>query len=276
VAAGRLVHRIRRVGAQTRSIAAGNFQPVTVPGPDDELADLARAVNDMARRLDEYQARLKEGERMRVIGQFAGGLAHQIRNAATGARLAVEVFERESPPTDPEPLRVARQQLARIETGVKQFLDLGRGPDGAKTNLDLRTILADAIASRAPACQHAGTSLTWSPPPEPILVRGNAEQLGHLFANLIGNATEAAGPGGSVELAARPSPANVEIDVTDTGPGPPAELATRLFDPFVTGKPEGIGLGLAVAKQAADAHGGTLSWHRAGDRTVFRVLLPRE
>jgi signal transduction histidine kinase len=276
LAAGRLVNRIRRVGAQTRSIAAGNFQPAPVAGPDDELADLARAVNDMAGRLDEYRTRLKETERLRVIGQFAGGLAHQIRNAATGARLAVEVFERESPPADPEPLRVARRQLARIEQAVKQFLDLGRGPDGAKTSLDLRSVLADAVASYAPGCRHAGTALTWSPPPEPVPVRANAEQLGHLFANLIGNAAEAAGPGGSVEVSARSTSAGMEVDIKDNGPGPPAELAGRLFDPFVTGKPEGIGLGLAVAKQAADAHGGIISWHRGDGRTVFRVLLPRE
>jgi nitrogen-specific signal transduction histidine kinase len=62
--------------------------------------------------------------------------------------------------------------------------------------------------------------------------------------------------------------------VSDTGPGPTPEVAAKLFEPFVTGKPEGVGLGLAVAKQAADAHRSTLTWERAGVRTVFRVTLP--
>jgi signal transduction histidine kinase len=276
IAAGRLVSRIRALSTQTRTIAAGDFKPVPVRGPDDELSDLARAVNDMARRLDEYQVRLKEGERLRLIGQFAGGLAHQIRNAATGARLAIELQEREAPPSDPEPLQVARSQLARIEQAVKQFLDLGRGPDGVKTKLDLRTVITDAVALLAPGCRHGGTALTWSPPLESLQVRGNPDNLGHLFTNLIGNAVEAAGPGGTVEIVARTMASEVEITVADTGPGPPAEIAKSLFDPFVTGKPEGIGLGLAVAKQAAEAHGGTISWHRTVDRTTFRVLLPRE
>ena len=65
------------------------------------------------------------------------------------------------------------------------------------------------------------------------------------------------------------------VEVRDTGPGPPPHLADRLFEPFVTGKEQGIGLGLAVAKQAADAHAATLDWFRDDGRTVFRVTFPR-
>ncbi len=275
LAAGRLVARIRGLNARTQVIAAGDFAPAPVPRPDDELADLARAVNDMARRLGEYQLRLKEGERLRVIGQFAGGLAHQIRNAAMGAKLAVEVYEREESPADPEPLQIAHRQLGRIEQAVKQFLDLGRPSVGKKIALDLRTVLTETVGLYLPACRHAGTTLAWAAPIEPIRFQGDAGQLGHLFSNLIGNAVDAAGPGGTVEVSSRTTPAGIEVKIADTGPGPPSEIAPTLFDPFVTGKPEGIGLGLAVAKQAADAHGGTISWERRGAQTVFRVILPQ-
>ena len=104
----------------------------------------------MARRLGEYRDRLKEGERLRVIGQFAGGLAHQIRNAATGARLASKCSSGRRPRSDPEPLRVARRQLGRIEQAVKQFLDLGRPAAGTKTTSDLRSILSEAVALLRP------------------------------------------------------------------------------------------------------------------------------
>jgi len=62
--------------------------------------------------------------------------------------------------------------------------------------------------------------------------------------------------------------------VIDTGPGPSPDIADRLFEPFVTGKPEGVGLGLAVSRQIAEAHAGRITWRREQDRTCFRVELP--
>jgi signal transduction histidine kinase len=118
--------------------------------------------------------------------------------------------------------------------------------------------------------------LKWEPPAAPVPVRGDPVQLGHLFGNVIGNAVEAAGPGGEVVVRLPAGAASDRVvEVTDTGPGPPVDIADKLFDPFVTGKDQGIGLGLAVAKQATDAHGGRITWDRRDGRTVFRIELPR-
>ena len=103
---------------------------------------------------------------------------------------------------------------------------------------------------------------------------GDHGQLGDLFANLIGNAVDAVGGGGEVAVTLQSTGQTVTAEVADTGPGPSPEVAARLFEPFVTGKPEGIGLGLAVARHAAEAQGGAISWRRADGRTVFRVELP--
>ncbi len=310
----RLVRRVRDLDARTRLIAAGDFRPMAVVGGDDELRDLCEAVNDMARRLAAFQDELQRSERLQVLGQFSGGLAHQLRNAAAGARLAVEVFLTENPSADPEPLRVALRQLARIESNLKQFLALGKPPTGERKSCDLAELIDQAVSLLKPQCQHAGTALVWTPPEVPCVISGDATALAHLFGNVIGNAVEAAGSGGEVRVVLEepnpptpfpkkeggarhseldsvpparerffsPSPPGgggwgvgfFQIEVTDTGPGPPPAIAEKLFDPFVTGKEQGIGLGLAVAKQAAEAHGGLIRWERREGKTVFVIELP--
>jgi signal transduction histidine kinase len=270
----RLVRRVRDIDARTRLIAAGDFRPMPLPAAHDELRDLCEAVNDMARRLAAFQDELQQSERLRVLGQFSGGLAHQLRNAAAGAKLAVELFLAENPAADPEPLRVALRQLARIESNLKQFLALGKPPAGERVPCDLAKLIDQAVSLLKPQCQHAGTSIVWEPPAEGAVIEGDPAALSHLFGNVIGNAVEAAGSGGEVHVQARSASKGTMIEVTDTGPGPPAGIAGKLFDPFVTGKEQGIGLGLAVAKQAAESHGGTVRWARRDGRTVFTIELP--
>jgi signal transduction histidine kinase len=115
--------------------------------------------------------------------------------------------------------------------------------------------------------------LFWEAPQVPVTVTGDPAQLSHLFSNVIGNAVEAAGPGGSASVSLELTATGIIVEVADTGPGPPEGIAAKLFEPFVTGKEEGIGLGLAVARQAAAAHGGTVTWQREGGKTLFRITL---
>lgn len=275
----RLVRRVRDIDARTRLIAAGDFRPMPLPTANDELRDLCEAVNDMARRLAAFQDELQQTERLKVLGQFSGGLAHQLRNAAAGAKLAVELFLAENPSADPEPLRVALRQLARIEANLRQFLAMGKPPTGERVVCDLVKIIDQAVSLLKPQCQHAGTTILWDPPVEMETIRGDPTALSHLLGNVIGNAVEAAGPGGTVEIrlaerGMRSENKPCRIEVIDTGPGPPPGIAEKLFDPFVTGKEQGIGLGLAVAKQAVEAHRGTIAWTRREGKTVFAIELP--
>jgi signal transduction histidine kinase len=104
---------------------------------------------------------------------------------------------------------------------------------------------------------------------------GDPDQLAHLFLNVLTNAVEAAGTGGWVEVRWGAAPTQgVFAEIRDSGPGPTPDVASRLFEPFVTGKPEGVGLGLAVARQVAVAHGGSIQWRRDTAGTCFRVELP--
>jgi signal transduction histidine kinase len=272
--AQRLVGRIRALEKRTRQIAAGDFSPMPLPRADDELRDLTRSVNEMAERLARLQLAVQTTERLRLSAQLAGGLAHQLRNSATGARLAVQLYLEHHPDGDTEALGVTLRQLAMMEANLRRFIDLGRPGDGKREPVSLTALLSDIVELHRPRCKHAGIELRWEPPADDETINGDVGQLGDLFTNLIGNAVEAVGTLGGVTVTMCRSPAAVTVEVNDTGRGPPDNVAARLFEPFVTGKPEGIGLGLAVARHAAAAHGGRLSWRREDGRTVFRVELP--
>jgi signal transduction histidine kinase len=280
--AHQLGRRIREIDRRTRLIAAGDFSPMPLPRRSDELRDLTQGVNEMAARLAQLQDTIKLTERVRLLGQVGSGLAHQLRNCVTGARLAMQIHARECP-GDAEPLQVALRQLDLLEANLKRFLDLGRedAPGSSRQLCFLTALINEAVLLLQPQCRHARIDLRRQPGEE-IALSGDPEQLGHLLHNVLGNAVEAAGPGGWVEVRAwceaKPAgdgmPAQAVVEVSDSGPGPAAEVADRLFEPFVTGKREGIGLGLAVARRVAESHGGSLAWRREADRTCFRIELP--
>jgi signal transduction histidine kinase len=272
VAARRLVRRIQDLERRTRQIARGDFSPMPLPGSHDELRDLARSVNEMAQRLALFQEAVTRAERARLLDQVSGGLAHQMRNAVTGAKLALQLHAQSCAGGDGEALEVADRQLSRMSADLEHFFELG-GARGRWEVCSMVNLIRDAVALLGPQCRHARIDLSWEPPTADILVRGDGGQLGHLLVNLLTNAVEAVGSGGTVEV--RLSGGNTAvIEILDSGAGPDPKIAGRIFEPFITGKSQGIGLGLAVAKQVTESHGGTISWRREGGRTCFRVELP--
>jgi signal transduction histidine kinase len=276
----RLSRRILELERRTRLIAAGDFSPMPLPRRNDELRDLSRSVNDMAQRLAQLHQTMRKTEQVRLLGQVSGGLAHQLRNGVTGARLAVQLHARDCSGQDGEALQVALRQLALVEVHLKQFLSLGRAGELGDLRLEpcrLAAAVSEAVGLVTPQCRHAHIDLQWQPPPTDATVRGDSGQLGQLLLNVLTNAIEAAGPGGQVEVRLRHAERGPAVlEVLDSGPGPAAQVAGRLFDPFVTAKPDGVGLGLAVARQVAEAHGGTIDWNRQDGRTCFRITLPLE
>jgi signal transduction histidine kinase len=283
----RLSQRFLDLERRTRLIAAGDFSPMPLPRRDDEIRDLTRSVNEMAEHLTRLQETVKNTERLRLLGQVSGGLAHQLRNGLTGARLAVQLYLRESAAnTDAAALEVALRQLTLLETSVKRLLDLGRTDVGQRQPCALGDLVGETVQLLEPQCHHAGITLTWQPEADGIVL-GDAGQLGQLLLNVMGNAVEAAGPGGRVEVRLsrqkEPPPGHADpraatewavVEVLDSGAGPETAVAERLFEPFVTSKREGVGLGLAVARQVAQVHGGWIGWERQDRMTCFRILLP--
>jgi signal transduction histidine kinase len=275
IAAG-LSRPIMQLRWQVGRIARGDFEPLPLPPRNDELRDLVGSVNALAGQLDEMQKVIKRSERLALLGQLSGGLAHHLRNDVAGARIAVQLHQRHCHDVDQESLRVALRQLTLTEEHLKRFLEAGRPQPPCRSDCDLRAIVDELVQLVTPACQHRKVTLAVDCPADwHTRLSADAEQLRQMLLNLVLNAIEAAGPRGQVRIELQAAPREAIVRIFDSGPGPPPQIAERLFEPFATGKPEGIGLGLTVARQIAEAHGGRLTFESAGG-TCFCLTLPTE
>ncbi len=275
--AHRITDRIRKLQDRVARIESGDFDDLPPTRRTDELADLARSMNHLCQRLREMRRAIRETERSHLLAQLAAGLAHQLRNALTGARMSVQLYARRHPTAASDPsLGVALRQLAMTEEQVKGLLSLGRVERREPEPTDLAAILDDVAELVDPACQHARVELVHTAGCGPMPVIIDVAGVRAALLNLALNAIEAAGPGGTVRLVAEAIGGQIVAEVADTGPGPPTELADSLCEAFVTSKPEGVGLGLALAQRVAVDHGGRLSWSREGGETRFRLSLPRD
>jgi signal transduction histidine kinase len=277
--AQRFVRPIHRLGDQTARIAQGDFTPVAVGKVDDELRDLAVSINRMTERLGQYEREVRRSEQLRTLGQLGAGMAHQLRNAATGARMAIELHQRQCAAAAHEALDVALRQLRLMESYLQRFLTLSRPKRATRERVSLAALVDDVFTLVRPACLHGGIDLSVVKPDTPLGVLGDDDELRQLLLNLALNAVDAVtgqeSPSKRIVLALESIDAGrCALYVRDSGPGPSAEVFARLFEPFVTGKPEGTGLGLFVARQIAEDHGGTIGWQRCEGMTEFRVELP--
>jgi signal transduction histidine kinase len=273
--AGRLSRRIESVRALFGRIADGQFAHVEARRPVDEVYDLVRSANRLSDQLTTMRDRIARTERLRLLAQLAGGLAHQLRNAVTGARMAIQLHQRRcvSRQRD-ESLDVALRQLVLTEEYVRGLLSLGQLESVPPTPGRLSTIIAEIERLILPAARHAHVAWTCETiPTESDAEVKNAQSVRAALLNVVLNAIEAAGNGGRVRLWMDRTGDHLRVNVADTGSGPSDVVRDNMFEPFVTSKPEGVGLGLALSQAAAAEHGGLVTWARVGGETVFTMSL---
>jgi signal transduction histidine kinase len=255
---------LTRLTAEARRIGHGDLEtPLAPRAGRDEIGTLRDTLEEMRRAL-----RARDEERETLLA----GIAHEVRNPLGALDLFAGLLAEELA-GQPEATHVARirSELSALEKVVGEFLEYARSRPPVREPVDLRTLLADVADLCEPlaaerrvrvACAGEGSA------------RADGEQLRRAVLNLTRNALEAAPEGSEVSLSARGGEA-VVIEVRDRGPGLPAEARASLFRPFFTTKQKGTGLGLALAKKVADAHGGLLTLEDAdGGGTVARLSVP--
>jgi signal transduction histidine kinase len=263
---------------EVRRIGRGELEPAPTAlptGRGDEIGELAEGVAQMARWLQKLQDERVQTERLRLVRQLSAGMAHELRNPLTAARMTLQLFIERNDDRDTEPLRIALHELGQMERQVRRFLQIARPEPPRFQPVDVRPLLDRTVAGLAATAEHRGITLGVEGAGSLPAVLSDPDQLGQILSNLLHNALDAAGPGGRVTLRAAAEPAgSVAIDVEDDGPGVPRGDLDRLFQPFFTTKPEGVGLGLALCSALAHEHRGTLDYARGAGRTRFRLTLP--
>jgi len=254
------------------------YEPIDLPRrAAPEIARIARAVDELRMRAAEYQAELVAEERLATIGRMAADLAHEIRNPLEAISGAVEALAG-AVPQDNEFTRVIREEVRNLNEYLAGILEFarkgGRRPEAA----DLADLIREAAALAAPRAREARVLFDLRLSYCPCVVSRSAVKRAVL--NLLLNAVEASAPGQAVEAATERFENSVVLRVRDRGSGVAPSDRMRLFEPYFTTKPGGTGLGLALARQTVEEHGGTLTLESAdgdgGTQAILRLPAREE
>jgi two-component system, NtrC family, nitrogen regulation sensor histidine kinase NtrY len=239
-----------------------------------EFAALRTALREMAEGLERARAQEIESERLRAFRETARRVAHEMRNPLTPIRLAVAHLAQVTGTEHREAIEVLKAESERLEQLAREFTAFGRLPEGPAAPVDFTELLAELARTSLPSTMKARLDLD---PATPVLL-GHYDPLRRAFSNLLRNAAEACEERGELEIAAAPeNGGGIRIEIRDHGPGVPASMADRIFDPYWTGKPDGTGLGLALVKQTIELHGGTISLAETpGGGATFVVRMSRQ
>jgi PAS domain S-box-containing protein len=236
--------------------------------------ELERRVKLRTAELAEVQENLVRKERLAVLGQLAGGVAHQIRNPLAAIMNATYVLRRHLPP-DQHPnvedaIRIIHDEVRHANVIITGLLDYARvrTPDrhpAAIGELLERVLSADWIPD---------TIMVECVTEQVPMLEIDADQLHGAIINLVRNAVEAMPQGGSLRVAMKPDGDQIVVSVTDTGPGISPQVRAHLFEPLHSTKPMGIGLGLVTARTFIEAHGGRIEHIEMPTGARFEIRLP--
>ncbi|MGC4005586.1 MAG: HAMP domain-containing sensor histidine kinase [Pirellulales bacterium] len=216
--AARVVRPLGGLKTQVERIGGGDYEPFPLPARHDEIHALAIGVNRLAEKLGSYETDIRKNERLQTLSTLGSGISHQIRNAATGCRMAVELHEQDCPARDvpavKESFGIAHRQLELIESYVQRFLSVGRNVPAASTTFELNAATREAIDLVAAMAKHRHVEIEFTPDAAQHEMRGDAVALQQATVNVLTNAVEAAALAAAVDRREERTPRVPRVDVT--------------------------------------------------------------
>jgi signal transduction histidine kinase len=228
-------------------------------------------------QLQAASQRLLRQERLVAAGQFAAGMAHEIKNPLS----AIKTFAQFLPEKYADPafrdkfFRIVQEEIDRINDIVKELSDFARPSPPQLRPVRLSGLVEDTMALLSNQCLNQGVELRHSGNEDGLSIDADPQQMKQVLLNLCLNSLEAMTGGGRLELATVAEAGYLVLRVKDTGPGVSPDCLAHVWDPFFTTKERGMGLGLAIVKGIVERHGGTIrltSEPRRG--TLVEVYLP--
>jgi signal transduction histidine kinase len=282
-----LTRPLRGLREGVRAVTAGDYhRQVEVIG-GDELAELSVTFNHMTERLRELQhleAQLRRRDRLHTLGEVAMGLAHEIRNPLGIIKTATQLLHRRAslPATDMRHLEYVISEVTRINDLITEFLDFAKPSAPIRSTQSARLLLEDVLGFCAPELETHNVEAVIDERAPGATVYADARQLTQACLNLILNAIDAMPSGGRLTLSISRGQADkgrpvTLISISDTGQGIEPEIIERIFNPFVTTKASGTGLGLAKVFSIMENHDGRVECiSEAGAGATFNLYLPAD
>jgi signal transduction histidine kinase len=245
----------------------------------------------LVRRLERAELELARAQHLAAMGKTAAAIAHEVKNALNGLSVGVDLLARgdASPGTLATVHHRARAEISRLRDVAEDLTLFAATPRLVLSDVELGGLGRDAGSAVTELAEDFGVSVRLDLPAGPVRLRGDGPKLLGVLVNLLRNAIEAMGPGAFgvglddprppgervVELSLRPGAEYALMEVSDRGAGLAPEVRSQLFEPFVTTKRTGTGLGLVIVRRVVEAHGGKVqAIDRVGGGMVFRVLIP--
>jgi len=239
--------------------------------------EIERIVGELQRR----EREVLHAEQLAAVGQVAAGVAHELRNPLTSVKMLVQTGLEGPAGLPPQDLAIIEREVRRMEACIQTFLDFARPPRCERRHTDLVVVLKRALTLIEGRARKQGVQIQTDVPAEGVFLQIDPEQIQQVLINLLLNALDALPHGGAIQISLNakreidPAYQAIEVRVHDSGKGIAPAIRARLFEPFVSSKETGLGLGLSICKRLVEAHGGTIGGDNSREGgAVFSFSLP--
>ncbi len=223
-------------------------------------------------------------QKYKTMAEISAGVAHEIRNPLNAIAMNVQRLRLEFSPAASERaeydefIGIVLAEVERLNRIVEQFLRLARFPEPRLRKASLQALIGETLDFLSPEVESHGVRLERAVGPSPEFLF-DPDQLGQVLTNLVRNALDFVPAGGWIEVRGESTDTQYRVSVSDNGPGIPSPEAEKVFEPFYSTRPGGLGLGLAIVQRIVNEHGGSIRLEcppAGGARFIFNLPLRRE